>query len=122
MALWDYAEQFPERFHGGPEAHLPIARWSDGSWVRREQVQQLLRAAAVAVGLPAERFMSHSLRVGGASALYHVTNDIEFVKLWGRWTSQAFHRYLWESLAFPKPFDTVSGESERDAAGLAAGE
>ena len=114
MALWEYAEHFPERFHGDPEAHLPITRWSNGSWVRREQVQKLLRAAAVAVGLPAERFMSHSLRVGGAPALYHVVNDIEIVKRWGRLTSQAFHRYLWDSAEQAKDF--ARGMAMDDAA------
>jgi len=48
-------------------------------------------------GLPAQRFMSHSLRIGGESALYHATGDIEIVKRFGRWSSGAFHGYLWES-------------------------
>ena len=53
--------------------------------------------AAQAVGLPAARFRPHSLRIGGASALYHATGEIETVKRYGRWTSGAFHSYLWDS-------------------------
>ena len=53
--------------------------------------------AAEAKGLPAARFKSHSLRIGGASAIYHATGDTEVVKRYGRWSSGAFHRYLWES-------------------------
>ena len=39
----------------------------------------------------------HSLRIGGASAIYHATGNIESVKRYGRWSSGAFHRYLWDS-------------------------
>ena len=88
---------FPARFHGGAESHRPFARWANGQHIRREQVQEILRRAAIAVGLPPERFMTHSLRVGGASALYHAVGDIEVVKRWGRWKSSAFHVYLWDS-------------------------
>ena len=43
------------------------------------------------------RFESHSRRIGGASALYHATGEIEMVKRFGRWLSGAFHVYLWDS-------------------------
>ena len=76
---------------------LPFARWENGRQLTREDVQKVLKKAATAVGLPSERFMTHSLRVGGASALYHAVNDVEIVKRWGRWSSTAFHRYLWDS-------------------------
>ena len=39
---------------------------------------------------------SHSLRIGGATALYNYFKDIELVKRFGRWRSGAFHVYLWE--------------------------
>ena len=48
----------------------------------------VLQKAAKAEGLPADRFMSHSLRIGGASAL---------VKRVGRWSSSAAQRYLYDS-------------------------
>ena len=57
-------------------------------------VQHFLQRAAEGVGLPKDRFLSHSLRVGGATALYQATTDIELVKRMGRWTSSAVHRYL----------------------------
>ena len=49
------------------------------------------------MGLPAERFQSHSLRIGGASALYQATGEIEVVKRTLRWTSSAVQRYLHDS-------------------------
>ena len=87
----------PERFREGPEGRLPLFRWSNGNVLKREEVQGALQKAAEACGLPPSRFMSHSLRIGGASALYHATNDIEMVKRFGRWSSGAVHSYLWES-------------------------
>ncbi len=38
--------------------------------------------------------MSHSLRIGGATALYQSTGEIELVKRMGRWNSAAVQRYL----------------------------
>ena len=92
--LW---EVFPERFADGAESHLPLFRWGNGDLVHRDEVQRALQEAATAVGLPAERFKPHSLRIGGASALYHATGEIEVVKRFGCWTSSAFHEYLWDS-------------------------
>ena len=62
--------------------------------LKRLEIQHFLQAAADGVGLPKSRFLSHSLRVGGATALYQATADIELVKRMGRWTSSAVHRYL----------------------------
>ena len=48
-------------------------------------------------GLPAEALNTHSLRAGGASALFHATGgNIPVVKRLGRWASEAFEGYLWE--------------------------
>ena len=90
-------KEFPERFGRGSEAHLPLFRWSSGAQVRREQVQKFLEAAAQANGLPPGRFRSHSLRIGGASALLHATGQFDLVKRFGRWSSDAVHTYLHDS-------------------------
>ena len=80
--------------------------------MKREEVQGLLQRAAEAVGLPRERFMSHSLRIGGASALYHATGQIEIVKRYGRWSSGAFHSYLWDSAEQSKGVATKMANDE----------
>ena len=95
-ALEQLREVAPRRFNG-PEAHLPLFRWASGQVLRRLEIQNILQKAAAATGLPAERFQSHSLRIGGASALYQATGEIELVKRTGRWTSSAVHRYLHDS-------------------------
>ena len=96
-ALHRLREVAPRRFGKGPESHLPLFRWASGSVIKRLEVQNLLQKSAKALGLPAERFQSHSLRIGGASALYQATGEIEVVKRTGRWTSSAVQRYLHDS-------------------------
>jgi integrase len=96
-AVIGLAEWFPNRLGKGAEGHLPVFRWSGGAVLTREELQRPLATAAKAVGLPAERFTAHSFRIGGASALYNATGEIETVKRYGRWSSGAFHRYLWDS-------------------------
>ncbi|CAE6959396.1 unnamed protein product [Symbiodinium sp. CCMP2592] len=84
----------PQRFGHGGEALKPLFRWANGQMLKRTQVQYLLQQAAAGVGLPPGRFMSHSLRIGGASALFQATGEIEVVKRTGRWSSSAVQRYL----------------------------
>lgn len=72
----------------------PLFRWRNGRDLRREDLQAALQPAADAVGLPRERFRSHSLRIGGASAMLHAT---DLVKRFARWSSDAVHGYLHES-------------------------
>jgi len=92
-ALEEYEKVAPTRFRGG-EAWLPLFRWADGTMLKRLEVQEILQRAARAEGLPADRFLSHSLRIGGASALFQVSADVELVKRMGRWSSAAVQRYL----------------------------
>ena len=90
----DYKNLAPQRFGNGAEALQPLFRWSGGQVLKRTQVQDLLQRAAKGIGLPPERFRSHSLRIGGASALFQATGEIELVKRTGRWSSSAVQKYL----------------------------
>ena len=94
-ALDDYRSVCPGRFQGA-EAQKPLFRWGNGITLKRTEVQFLLQRAAGAVGLPPDRFLSHSLRIGGASALFQASADIELVKRMGRWTSSSVQRYLYD--------------------------
>ncbi|CAK0855889.1 unnamed protein product, partial [Prorocentrum cordatum] len=58
---------------------------------------------------------SHSLRIGGATAMYHVTEDLSRVRRFGRWQSDAFHGYLWES---HEPMKGISGKMARGTSSL----
>ena len=89
-ALGGLRQRYPARFGLGREANLPLFRWEDSKQVKREEVQKT-------VGLPAQRFRSHSLRIGGASALLHAAGQFDLVKRYGRWSSDAVHSYLHDS-------------------------
>jgi hypothetical protein len=89
-----YQKHFAHRMRAEP--HEPVCRWANGLPVTRMQIQAMLERAAIAEGVAPERFRSHSLRIGGATALYHIYHDVEIIKRYGRWSSNAFHAYLWE--------------------------
>ena len=95
-ALARMQRALPDRFRGA-ECGDPLFRYENGAAVTREEVQGLLQLAAIADGQPASRYGSHSLRIGGATAIYMTSQDLEHVKRYGRWASSAFHNYLWES-------------------------
>ena len=96
VAVQSLRQVAPQRFEDESEAVKPVFRWCKGTTLKRLEIQALLQKAAVAQGLPPARFMSHSLRIGGASALFQATGEIETVKRAGRWTSSAVQRYLWD--------------------------
>ena len=94
-ALRDLAITCPTRWE--EEAHLPLSRWIDGKPVTREEIRRLLAAAAVEEGLPPEAVGVHSLRSGGASALFQASGGNKpLVQRMGRWASDAFSGYVWE--------------------------
>jgi hypothetical protein len=95
-ALTLIQHEFPQRFGTGIESDLPLFRMEDGSPMRRGQIAAWLEMAADAEGYSKERFGSHSLRIGGATALYHIGMPVEVIKRYGRWASDSFQQYLWE--------------------------
>jgi hypothetical protein len=96
VALQEMQRHFPQRFLGGKEAHLPLFRWTDGSYIGRDELQSYLQVAAAADGREAADIGSHSLRIGGATAMAHVVGDLAKVQRFGRWSSDAFHAYIWD--------------------------
>ena len=90
-----FAGEFKERFFGN-ERYEALFRRENGDAITREQVSKIVRETAILMYGPGEkhRFSSHSLRSGGASALYFETESISTEKQWGRWKSDAVYRYL----------------------------
>jgi len=86
---------FPERF--GDDQEKPLFRMKNGSPLFRSEVQGIIQIAAEEVGVDPSRYAVHSLRIGGACALLHAGFSIELIQRWGRWASNAFQAYLWES-------------------------
>ena len=77
---------------------MPVCAWQ-GVGISREGVSEALRLAAVVLGYPAHLVASHSLRKGGATAMLAVTSDVETVKRFGGWKSDAVHAYLYTDMA-----------------------
>ena len=94
-ALEAYERHAPECFTTKESDRL--FRWGSGPYLLRGEVQATLEAAAMAVGADPGTIGTHSLRIGGASALWAAYKDSALVRRWGRWSSDAFHGYLWES-------------------------
>ena len=94
-ALQEHAKLNP---HWLQDSGLPVCAWQ-GVGVSREGISEALRLAAVALGYPAHLVASHSLRKGGATAMLAVTSDVETVKRFGGWKSDAVHAYLYTDIA-----------------------
>lgn len=67
--------------------------------IPRLRVQCMLR---IEEGLPVERVGTHSLRIGGASALYNLGWTFGHIQRFGRWRSEAFHGCLRDTFGLHK--------------------
>ncbi|EGZ08169.1 hypothetical protein PHYSODRAFT_434634, partial [Phytophthora sojae] len=56
-------------------------------------VSSVIKRAASRMGLDPARFSTHSVRIGGATALVNAGADRLMIKLMGRWLSNAFEDY-----------------------------
>ena len=74
-----------------------FATWRNGDWVPPTSVNALLRAAVAKNAHSPAAYALHSLRVGGDTALYRATRDIDLVARFGRWKTNSISAYLWES-------------------------
>ena len=115
-ALAEYQAMKPERF-AGAGADQPLFRLEKGKPLQRTDIQGLIQLAAVADGQSTTRYGSHSLRIGGATAMYQTTKDLDVVKHFGRRNSDAFHGCLWESHERQK--DLAKGMAKADGQLLA---
>ena len=96
QAARDYERFAKNRMFGAQSSDLLFV-WENGKPLRREQVQAVIEAAAVEEGSGPKDFGSHSLRFGGASALFNAFKDASLVQRWGRWSSNCFQGYIWEA-------------------------
>ena len=74
----------------------PLFTLTSGLVIHRDLVEKTLRAAAERLNLPMEMFSTHSLRAGGATAMWAAKYTVEEIQRQGRWVSQCFRIYIWE--------------------------
>ena len=96
-AYCQFVRHAPQRRAGGADAGDHLLVWRDGRPIQRSEVQAALMRAAEAQGVAPEAIGSHSLRFGGASALWAAYRDTGLVRRWGRWASDCYQSYLWDS-------------------------
>ena len=70
----------------------------------RTQVAALLKAAAVADGIPGADISTHSLRVAGLSRLLAAGMSYESARTFGRWKSDCARRYWWPATSLAQAF------------------
>ena len=88
---------YPQRYLGGSEQDDHLLRGEKGDLLTRQFLQLVLQQCAERVGDSPSLIKVHSLRFGGASALWSRYQNAELIKRLGRWTSNAYQSYLWES-------------------------
>ena len=59
------------------------------------RIRSMIKRIATPNGLEAKRFSTHSLRSGGATAMYVRGISAEHIRRFGRWASDTFRRYLY---------------------------
>ena len=66
---------------------IHVFSYGNGAVLHKSSVQKLLKEAAKRAGFEPADFTSHSLRAGGASAMYHNGFSAEEIQRRGRWVS-----------------------------------
>lgn len=78
---------------GGMPDITPLFMASSGAMVTRRVVSEILKSAAVSLGESSVGMSSHSLRGGGATALYSKGYTREQIMFLGRWRSDSWLIY-----------------------------
>ena len=84
----------PARF-GANGSKRPVFCLACGRVLERSTVNTALKAAAVALGLDPADHATHSLRAGGATALYAIGWPPSKIQRRGRWLSDCWLLYIW---------------------------
>ena len=93
-ALIELRKCYPAKFNNRDAV---LATWRNGGNINQPHITALLRAAVSKNGSDPAKYSLHSLRAGGATALYRATQDIHLVARFGRWKSSSISAYLRES-------------------------
>ena len=83
------------RIRGGFDIKTePLFVFSDGSRVHADQVRRTLRICLSRLGLDPSLYDTHSFRIGMASDMLRQHQDLDRIKMAGRWHSNAVYKYL----------------------------
>ena len=89
----------------------PLFTFTNGRWLTRANLTKELRSALNHFRLPAERYYSHSFRIGAATSAAAAGVPAWLIKVLGRWSSDCYERYIRTPqetlLAIPKTMSMV---------------
>ena len=78
----------------GHAAATPMFRHANGAAFSVAELRDIVKALMRSVGEPAEEFGAHSLRIGGATALFAAGADPIHIRTMGRWSSDCYRLYV----------------------------
>ena len=108
----------------GRAASTPMFRKADGSAFTTDDIRNLVRQIVAAIGLDPALFGAHSLRIGGATALFAAGADPIHIRTMGRWSSDCYRLYVrscfeqtvaWTARIGSQSVHDVQGTYERQA-------
>ena len=79
------------------DLEAPLLMLDSGEAISNVQVNDELKDAAESLGLSRDRYASHSLRRGGATAMAAAGVHHEVIRRWGRWLSDTWKRYVFST-------------------------
>ena len=78
----------------GREATTPLFRKPDGAAFTTDDIRAVVRQICFAIGEDPLLFGAHSLRIGGATALFAAGADPIHIRTMGRWSSDCYRLYV----------------------------
>jgi hypothetical protein len=91
-----------------------VFSWAGGTkGPSRKGVNDVLKRAAITMGIPEASIASHSLRIGGLCLLMAHGMDYEVAKVFGRWKSDCIRRYWWPCTTLTSGFQDIMWDTVR---------
>ena len=106
---------------GSKAAAIPLFRDAMGKALKSDDVRKWIQMAMCWLGLDSRHFGLHSLRIGGATALFAAGADPLVIRTMGRWSSDCYRLYVracfsqtmgWTRIAGSTQVEDIAGEFE----------
>lgn len=94
---------------GGDE---PLFRRADGRPITHDDVNKILKKFAQDEGLNPAEFASHSLRIGGATAIFAAGGSPLVIRTMGRWSSDIYEIYVRANDATVEKWSRLAGSAD----------
>ena len=76
------------------ESSAPLLIHSDGTPLTRDQFVRMVRKTLRMANIDQSAYLGHSFRIGAASSAAAAGVPAYFIKILGRWESEAYHLYI----------------------------